>query len=41
MLADASLRAEVKKVFVRSGVRFDYALADPDDTSFASCASIM
>ena len=22
----------VKKVFVRSGVRFDYALADPDDT---------
>lgn len=23
---------EVKKVFVRSGVRFDYALADPDDT---------
>ena len=23
---------KVKKVFVRSGVRFDYALADPDDT---------
>lgn len=29
-----SLRAlpGVKKVFIRSGVRFDYALADPDDT---------
>lgn len=29
-----SLRAlpHVKKVFVRSGVRFDYALADPDDS---------
>lgn len=31
-----SLRAlpGVKKVFVRSGIRFDYLLADPDDTFF-------
>lgn len=26
--------AGVKKVFVRSGIRFDYLLADPDDTFF-------
>ena len=32
MLRTPSLMPEVKKVFVRSGVRFDYALADPDDT---------
>ncbi len=25
---------KVKKVFIRSGVRFDYLLADPDDTFF-------
>ena len=24
----------VKKVFIRSGIRFDYLLADPDDTFF-------
>ena len=24
----------VKKVFIRSGIRFDYVLADPDDTFF-------
>ena len=24
--------AGVKKVFIRSGIRFDYVLADPDDT---------
>ena len=31
-----SLRAlpKVKKVFIRSGIRFDYLLADPDDTFF-------
>ena len=31
-----TLRAlpKVKKVFVRSGIRFDYLLADPDDTFF-------
>ena len=25
---------KVKKVFIRSGIRFDYVLADPDDTFF-------
>ena len=25
---------KVKKVFIRSGIRFDYLLADPDDTFF-------
>ena len=24
----------VKKVFIRSGIRFDYLMADPDDTFF-------
>ena len=24
----------MKKVFIRSGIRFDYVLADPDDTFF-------
>lgn len=28
----------VKKVFVRSGIRFDYLLADPDDTFFRELA---
>lgn len=26
--------AGVKKVFIRSGIRFDYLMADPDDTFF-------
>lgn len=25
---------KVKKVFIRSGIRFDYVMADPDDTFF-------
>ncbi|MFQ9393714.1 MAG: hypothetical protein ACLR2E_05605 [Lachnospiraceae bacterium] len=27
----------MKKVFIRSGIRFDYVLADPDDTFSRSC----
>ncbi len=34
LLRDLRSLPEVKRVFIRSGIRFDYLLADPDDTFF-------
>ena len=34
LLRELRALPKVKKVFVRSGIRFDYLLADPDDTFF-------
>ena len=31
---------KVKKVFIRSGIRFDYVLADPDDTFFRELVAV-
>ena len=30
----------MKKVFIRSGIRFDYVLADPDDTFFRELCTV-
>lgn len=32
---------KVKKVFIRSGIRFDYVLADRESDFWRSCAAIM
>ncbi len=34
LLSEIEKLPRVKKVFIRSGIRFDYLLADPDDTFF-------
>ena len=39
MLSEIEKIDKIKKVFVRSGIRFDYLLADPDDSFFRQLVS--